>query len=53
MDKESLELVKQAYVKAKCIISSNKEVMDTLIDTLLTKRTLYGDEFLEIIDGKI
>lgn len=52
MDKESLELVQYAYIKAKCILSQNKEIVDTLIGVLLEKNTLYGNDFSRIISSE-
>ena len=49
MDKESLELVNQAYDEAKRILSENREKMQVVIDKLIEKNTIYGKEFNEII----
>jgi cell division protease FtsH len=49
MDKECIELVRYAYVKAKTVICDNRYKFDVLVETLLTKNTLYGDEFNEIL----
>lgn len=43
-DKESLELVNDAYNKAINILSHNKEKMDLLINKLIEKSILYGNE---------
>ena len=43
-DKESLELVNDAYNKAINILSHNKEKMDLLINKLIEKSILYGYE---------
>jgi cell division protease FtsH len=43
-DKESLELVMEAYDKAKNILLENREKMDILINKLLGKNILYGYE---------
>ena len=45
LDRESLDLVIQAYYKAKCILSERRELMDALVEQLLQKTTLLGDEF--------
>jgi cell division protease FtsH len=45
LDRESLDLVIQAYYKAKCILSERRELMDTLVEKLLQNTTLLGDEF--------
>jgi cell division protease FtsH len=44
VDKESLELVIEAYDKAKNILSEHREKMDILINKLLEKSILYGHE---------
>jgi cell division protease FtsH len=44
LDKESLELVNNAYNKAINILSYNKEKMDLLINKLIEKSILYGYE---------
>jgi cell division protease FtsH len=44
VDKESLELVIEAYDKAKNILSEHKEKMDLLINKLIEKSILYGYE---------
>jgi cell division protease FtsH len=42
LDKESLELVIEAYDKAKNILSEHREKMDILINKLIEKNILYG-----------
>ena len=44
VDKESLELVIEAYDKAKNILSEHREKMDILINKLIEKSILYGYE---------
>ena len=44
VDKESLELVIEAYDKAKNILSEHREKMDLLINKLIEKTILYGYE---------
>ena len=53
MDKESLELVRYAYVKAKLMICDNRAKFDVLVDSLIEKNTLYGDEFRQILSNMI
>ncbi len=43
-DKESLELVMEAYDKAKNILLEHRDKMDILINKLLEKSILYGNE---------
>ena len=45
VDKESLELVIEAYDKAKNILSEHREKMDILINKLIEKTILYGYDF--------
>ena len=45
MDKESLELVDQAYDDAKRLLSENREQMQIVIDKLIKNNTIYGKEF--------
>jgi cell division protease FtsH len=44
VDKESLELVIEAYDKAKNILSEHREKMDLLINKLIEKSILYGND---------
>jgi len=44
LDKESLELVNEAYKEAKKLLLDNKEKMDTIINLLNSKSILYGKE---------
>lgn len=44
LDKESLELVIEAYDKAKYILSEHREKMDLLINKLIEKSILYGHD---------
>jgi len=47
MDKESLELVCQAYDDAKRLLSENRDKLQKIVDELLEKDTIYGKEFNE------
>lgn len=49
MDKESLELVSQAYDDAKRLLAENREKMQIIIDVLIKNNTLYGNEFKQLI----
>ena len=46
-DKECLQLLDNAYNEAKNILSDKSNVMDELVDKLISKTTLYGNEVLE------
>jgi len=50
-DKESLNLVKNAYTEAKIILSENKEIMEVLIKKLLENSVLLGSDVIEIINN--
>ena len=50
-DKESLSLVDQAYQLAKLTLETNRPIMKTIIDKLLTERTIYGEEFMALMDS--
>jgi cell division protease FtsH len=50
-DKESLNLVKNAYAEAKTILSENKEIMEVLIKKLLENSVLLGSDVIEIINN--
>jgi cell division protease FtsH len=50
-DKESLNLVKNAYTEAKTILSENKEIMEVLIKKLLENSVLLGSDVIEIINN--
>ena len=43
-DKESLELVNDAYQEAKTLLLENKESMQKIINELMEKKTLYGKD---------
>jgi len=53
MDKECMELVRYAYVKAKTLICDNRYKFDVLVDALLDKTTLYGGEFNDIMRNTV
>jgi cell division protease FtsH len=51
MDSESLELVRNAYDEAKRLLNENRELMDSIVETLLEKNTLVSQEFDDIIEN--
>jgi len=53
MDKECMELVRYAYIKAKTLICDNRYKFDVLVDALLEKTTLYGSEFNDIMRNTV
>jgi cell division protease FtsH len=49
MDRESLDLVIQAYHKAKQILTERRELMDILVEQLLENTTLLGNDVRKLI----
>jgi cell division protease FtsH len=52
IDKESLDLVNNAYNDAKMILLENKALMNNIIEELLKKNTLYGKDVMKILENK-
>uniref|UniRef100_A0A6C0LP14 AAA+ ATPase domain-containing protein n=1 Tax=viral metagenome TaxID=1070528 RepID=A0A6C0LP14_9ZZZZ len=50
LDKESLDLVNNAYNDAKMILLENKEKMNILVDELMKNYTLYGKDVKKILE---
>jgi cell division protease FtsH len=50
LDKESLDLVNNAYNDAKMILLENKEKMNILVDELMKNYTLYGKDVRKILE---
>jgi len=50
LDKESLDLVNNAYNDAKMILLENKEKMNVLVDELMKNYTLYGKDVKKILE---
>jgi cell division protease FtsH len=48
-DKETMDLVQNAYIDAKRILSDNEKYMNQIVDTLLKNTTLSGDEIRNIL----
>ncbi|MDI9394661.1 MAG: ATP-dependent zinc metalloprotease FtsH [Euryarchaeota archaeon] len=53
VDEEIKEIIAEAYKGATDILSGNREKMDELADYLLEKETITGEEFMEILEGKV
>jgi len=49
IDDEVIALVKEAYAKAKEILSGHEEKLHQLAEHLLEKETITGEEFMEIL----
>ncbi len=48
IDEEVVRMLKEAYEKAKALLSENRELMDKLADYLIEKETITGKEFMKI-----
>lgn len=53
IDKEVLNVIKEAHQKAKRIISENMEIMHQAASFLIDKETITGDEFMGIVHKAI
>lgn len=52
IDDEVISMVKEAYEKAKNILTGNEEKLHELAAYLLEKETITGEEFMEILNKK-
>ena len=52
IDDEVISMVKEAYDKAKNILTGNEEKLHELAAYLLEKETITGEEFMEILNKK-
>lgn len=50
VDREILDMIKNAHIKATGIIAANKQKMEELSDYLLEKETITGEEFMDILN---
>ena len=50
LDKESLELVNEAYNDAKMILLEHKDKMNLIIDEMMKKYTLYGKDVMKLME---
>lgn len=48
IDKEVMQMLKDAYDEAKRLLSENREALDKIADFLIEKETITGKEFMEI-----
>ena len=48
IDREVKELLKECYVKARKLISENKEVVIKIAEYLYDKETITGKQFMEL-----
>lgn len=52
IDNEVRTIIRAAYDKAKAILTDQREALDRVVKYLLDKETLYGDEFIAILEGR-
>lgn len=52
LDKEAMNIIREAHKKARKIISENRELMKKISTVLLEKESIFGEEFLEIVYEK-
>ncbi|BCZ49065.1 ATP-dependent zinc metalloprotease FtsH [Clostridium gelidum] len=52
LDKEAMNIIREAHKKARKIISDNRELMEKISAVLLEKESIFGEEFLEIVYEK-
>jgi cell division protease FtsH len=50
IDDEVLKIIKSCYERAKSILEENRDKMRQLVDCLLKKETLNGEEFMKILE---
>lgn len=48
VDKEVMDILKEAYEEARKLLSENREILDKIADYLIEKETITGKEFMEI-----
>ncbi|NLL80167.1 MAG: ATP-dependent zinc metalloprotease FtsH [Clostridiales bacterium] len=48
VDKEVMDILKEAYEEAKRLLSENREILDKIAAYLIEKETITGKEFMEI-----
>ena len=52
IDKDVMDLLRSCYDKAMGILRDNREDMDRVVDYLLEKETITGQEMMAILEGK-
>ena len=50
VDKEVMQLLKDAYEEAKRLLMENREALDKIAEFLIEKETITGKEFMEIFN---
>ena len=49
IDEQVRKIVKQCYKETLEIVSSNRNAMDKLVEILIEKETMNGDEFCQVL----
>ncbi len=52
IDKDVMEILRQSFDKAVQIIRDNREDMDKVVEYLLKKETITGEEMMAILEGR-
>jgi len=52
IDRAVMELIRSSYDKAVQIIRDNREDMDKVVEYLLQKETITGEEMMAILEGR-
>ena len=52
LDRDVMEILRTSYEKAVKIIQENREDMDKVVDYLLKKETITGEEMMAILEGR-
>ena len=52
LDRDAMEILRTSYEKAVKIIQENREDMDKVVDYLLKKETITGEEMMAILEGR-
>lgn len=52
LDQEKKETLDSCYENVKNVIKTNKEMFDKVLDVLMEKGTLTGEEFVKLVKAK-
>lgn len=53
IDREVLNIIKESHNKAREILKGNRDLLNRLSEILLEKETLFGEEFMKIVNTKL
>ena len=53
IDREVLNIIKESHIKAREILKENRDLLNRLSEILLEKETLFGEEFMKIVNTKL